>query len=133
MDDLEPYRQHLVLAEQKAQEDFDKTVITLSGGALGLSFAFLDKVVGTKAPASTALLFYAWWSWGISLGVVLLGYLFSIRAIRRAIKQTDSGSIYIRRPGGLASLLTEASNLLGAILFFVGLLLIGIFIRRNLA
>jgi hypothetical protein len=132
MDELDDYRKHLVLAEQKAQEDFDKTVMSLSGGALGISFAFIDKIVGTNPMISPSLLFYAWWSWGASVAIVLLSYLFSIRAIRRAIKQTDTGAIYIRRPGGKAALLTEISNLLGASLFFLGLFLIGLFIKRNL-
>ncbi|WP_134984071.1 hypothetical protein [Xanthomonas axonopodis] len=46
-DEVDPeYRQWLVVAEQKAQEDYDKTVLTLSGGALGISFAFVKDIVG---------------------------------------------------------------------------------------
>ena len=43
---LQEYRAHLVSAAQKAQEDFDKTLLALSGGALGVSFAFVKDIVG---------------------------------------------------------------------------------------
>ncbi|WP_417913843.1 hypothetical protein [Candidatus Electronema sp. JM] len=35
-DQLAEYRKWIVAAEQKSQEDFDKTVLSLSGGALGV-------------------------------------------------------------------------------------------------
>ena len=38
-DRLQEYRATLLVAEQKAPGQFDKTVLTLSGGALGVSFA----------------------------------------------------------------------------------------------
>jgi hypothetical protein len=36
-DSLAQYRQRLVLAGQKAQEDYDKSVLSLSGGAFAVS------------------------------------------------------------------------------------------------
>jgi len=45
---LQEYRTHLVAAEQKAQEDYDKTVISLSGGALGISFAFIVDCISKR-------------------------------------------------------------------------------------
>lgn len=35
---LQDYRKLLLTAEQQAQANFDKTVLSLSGGALGVSF-----------------------------------------------------------------------------------------------
>ena len=39
------YRQQLITLEQKSAESFDKTVIALSGGALGLSLTFVKEIV----------------------------------------------------------------------------------------
>lgn len=63
---LAQYRDHLVLARQKAVEDADKTVLSLSGGALGVSFAFLNDVVGPN-PEALPHLIRAWMSWGGSI------------------------------------------------------------------
>ncbi len=71
------YRNHLVLAGQKAQEDYDKAVMTLSGGALGISFAFLKDIVGPGDLLNETLLFFAWISWGLSVTAVLFSYYFS--------------------------------------------------------
>jgi hypothetical protein len=40
-DHTSDYRSLLVQTWQKAQDDFDKAVLSLSGGALGVSFIFL--------------------------------------------------------------------------------------------
>jgi len=130
--ELEEYRKHLVVAEQKAQEDFDKTIITLSGGALGISFAFIGNVIRDKPIIDTPLLFYAWWSWAGSLVAVLISYYLSVIALRMALRQAYSGAIYMREPGGFAARLVDITNVVGAALFFVGLFLLAAFIRRNL-
>lgn len=130
--ELAEYRKHLLLGEQKAQEDFDKTVLTLSGGALGVSFAFIGNVVRDKPLIDAALLFYAWWSWTLSVGFVLISYFLSIRALRIALRQAYAGSIYVQRPGKGFAIATDVCNVLGGILFFVGVVLISAFVQRNL-
>jgi hypothetical protein len=131
-DEFEAYRHHLLLAEQRAQEDYDKTVVSLSGGALGVSFAFLDNIVKGRPLTNPNLLFVAWACWSISLLVVLASFFFSIRALRKAQKQARTGAIFLRTPGGWAAKLTEIANVTGAVLFVVGLLFIGVFVWRNL-
>lgn len=131
-DELEDYRKHLAAAEQKAQEDFDKTLIALAGGGLGVSFTFVDKFLNGHVPSAVPFLYYSWIVWSASLLVVFTSYFCSIRALRRALRQSYSGSVYVQRPGGMWSVATEILNIVGAILFAVGLVLILVFIRRNL-
>jgi hypothetical protein len=131
-EELEEYRKHLLEAGQKAQEDFDKTVIALSSGALGVSFAFIGNVIRHKPIIAPHFLFYAWWSWAASLGVVLVSYYLSVRALREALRQAYDGSIYFKRPGGFISRLISVANAVGGLLFFLGLYLLAEFIRRNL-
>lgn len=92
---LAQYRQHLVLAEQKAQETYDKTLLSLSGGAFGITFAFVDKFLGGQPVSSTKCLVYSWFCLGLSAAVVLASHLFSQRALRSAIHQVDAGEIYV--------------------------------------
>ncbi len=131
--ELADYRKHLVAAEQKPQEDFDKTVLSLSGGALGISFVFLKDVIGPKPIDDPHFLFFAWVSWGFSTMCVLASYFMSHLALRRAIKQVDDGSIWKRKAGGPFRILTAVLNASGAVLFLVGVCSITLFASANLS
>jgi hypothetical protein len=131
-EELKKYRDHLVLAEQKAQEDFDKTVLSLSGGALGISFAFVTDVAGDPPFKWPLLLLGAWACWGSSVFSVLVSYFASHLALRRAIRQVDTGEIYNERVGGIYDLATAVLNGLGAVLFVAGVILITCFAYANL-
>lgn len=128
---MDEYRQHLVLAEQKAQEDYDKTLIYLSGGALGISFAFIDKLTAGPPFAWQWLLFLAWTSWVVSLVIMLASFLLSREALRCAIEEVDQNKVG-SRPGGIFTKWTEVFNRLGGICFLIGLVTIGIFVWINL-
>lgn len=129
--DLQEYRRWLVAAEQKSQEDFDKTVLSLSGGALGISFVFLKDVVGERALVHPFCLLAAWVCWGISVISVLLSFHLSHLALRAAIQQVDDGTIYSQPPGGKYARMTAALNALGGAFFFAGVLLMTIFVAHN--
>lgn len=128
---LAEYRNWLVAAEQKAQEDFDKTVLTLSGGALGISFVFLKDVIGPNEVQHSGFLLSAWIVWAFSTFSVLASYYLSHLALRRAISQVDKGAIYNQTPGGVFACLTAALNAVGAILFLLGVCFITIFAGIN--
>jgi hypothetical protein len=130
--DLSEYRQHLVEAEQKAQEDYDKTVLALSGGALGVSFAFVEKFIGKGPAIRPGLLVFAWISWGISVALVLISFYLSHLALGKAIKQIDQGEIHDTRPGGVASLVLPGCNCGSGGFFLVGVALIIVFVWLNM-
>jgi hypothetical protein len=127
---LSSYRQHLVLAEQKAQDDYDKTVLSLSGGALGVSFAFVDKFI-KGAIVRPDLLVAGWTSWAISLALVLVSFYVSRIALHKAIDQTDRAEIRSARPGGFASLVLHGCNSGSGISFLAGLVLVLRFVWLN--
>ncbi len=80
------YRQQLITLEQKSVESFDKTVIALSGGALGLSLTFVKEIVDLANALQTQWLLTAWICWTTSLLCVLLSFWLSAKAMRKAIK-----------------------------------------------
>ena len=84
---LQEYRSHIITAKQQAQEDFDKTVLTLSGGALGISFVFVKDIVGNNPLINSWALFAAWIAWGFSVTCILVSYYASQQALRKTIKQ----------------------------------------------
>jgi hypothetical protein len=129
---LVEYRKFLVAAEQKAQEDFDKTVLSLSGGALGISFVFLKDVIGAQPIKLPDLLLGAWVCWGLSTLFVLASFFLSHLALRHAIRQVDESTINSKTPGGMYAYATATFNIMGAVLFFVGVCSITLFAGANI-
>lgn len=134
VDEVDPeYRQWLVAAEQKAQEDFDKTVLTLSGGALGVSFAFVNDIIGDKPIEHSGWLVIAWIAWALSTSAMLGSFFVSRLALRRAIVQCDEGTIFCSAPGGFFTLVTRWLNIGGALLFLVGVCFMAAFVKTNIS
>jgi hypothetical protein len=125
------YRTHLIEARQKAQEDYDKTVLSLSGGALGISFAFVKDFIGPEPIVSPLLLMLAWGLWGLSSLFTLTSFYVSQLSLDRAIQQIDKGQ-YPYRPGGIAVHITNVLNALSGIMLFFGICSIAVFVFFNL-
>ena len=75
--ELEKYREWLVQADHQASVSFDKAVMTLSGGALGISISFIHDVVPTPLPATKIFLVVSWVSFSVSLASILISFLTS--------------------------------------------------------
>lgn len=129
-DQVLEYRRHLILSEQKAQEDYDKAIISLSGGALGISFAFISEIV--PDPIETFHLLLSWICWGGSITSVIISYFTSQKALKRAIHQVDSDTINQELPGGLYTRLTSTLNYFSGILFIIGIAFLIYFVNVNI-
>jgi hypothetical protein len=79
-DALAEHRRHLVAALHTASQDFDKAVMTLAAGALGVSIAFVNSVA--PEPRATFWLGLAWALFGASLVFILVSFITSQQAIR---------------------------------------------------
>lgn len=130
--DEKEYRRDAVNAQRKSQEHFDKLVVTLSAGALGVSFAFITDIIGSDSATSIELLMWAWGLWSASLVVILCSHYLSVEAFRVVIRQVDAGTIYDEPPGRGLTKWTEIANLFAGFLFIVGLLFMILFARINL-
>jgi hypothetical protein len=130
---ISEYRKFLIAAEQKSQEDFDKTILSLSGGALGISFVFLKDIIGSNPVLHPSLLIAAWIAWALSNISVLFSFHLSHLALRHAISQVDNGTIYDEPVGGKLSKATAVLNQCGAILFFIGVCSITAFAGYNIS
>jgi hypothetical protein len=128
---LQEHRKHLVDARQKAFEDFDKTIIALGGGALGISVTFVKDLLGPGEISLRGLLLWAWLCWVLCLLTVLSSYFVSQRALDTAIAQLDSKDVD-NSAGGFYSTVTHILNISGALEFLVGLILFIVFVYANL-
>ena len=123
------YRDLLQELSVKSQEQYDKTVITLSTGALGLSFAFIKDVVDIKVASNINFLTGAWICFTLSVLSVLLSFTASKYALDQAIIAEDNNEeIQINR----ADVITTILNWLSSIFFIIGLVFIIVFVKLNL-
>jgi len=132
IDSTAEFRKQLLEWEQKIGESYDKTLITLSGGALGLTIAFIKDIVGKDSIECTKLLISSWVSWTISLTSLLLALYFAQFAYRKTIEQLDDGTIYSETPGGYFTCAVYFFNALGGIGFIIGVITIVMFAYINL-
>ena len=117
---VDEYRKTLVEIEQNIGAGFDKTLITLSGGALGLTITFIKDIVKKPEPQSLELALYSWSAWAISLSSLLLAFYLGTLAYRTAIRNWDSGKLDPKNPGGKFSTITRFLNFVGVVAFIFG-------------
>lgn len=128
---LQEYRKLLQNLEIKSLESYDKAVMSLSGGGLGISFAFINDYLGEASVNCKLLLVSSWVCWSISILIVIFSYLFSHYAIRKAIESVDNGEI-TDSLGGKFDIITRVSNVLSGLLFFIGTILMVMFVSINI-
>ena len=113
------YRHVLQEAEAASQSDYDKAVMTLSGGALGVTFAFFKDFADKFPVAHPNFIIWAWVCWVFSLTTILISFYTSARALRRTIEELDSNKLRSQQ-GGLWNRATQALNFLGGAAFVIG-------------
>lgn len=122
-------RKMLVEAEGEASQSFDKTLVTLSAGAFGLSLAFIVQI----APKPVAL----WWlysAWGAlisSLLSVLLSFLMSQYGFRRARDILDTLYETRNQESNRWNTITSTLNVLSIVAFVVGVVSLAYFAIKN--
>lgn len=121
----------LIEAEQKSQEHYDKTLVSLAGGALGASLLFIENVIGDKAPISICYLISAWSSFTLSLALVISSYFISTLALRKAIHQCDADD-FSGGVGGWFATATAWLNGLSGMFFLIGVVLLIFFCSKNI-
>ena len=114
------FRSHLLGLHQQAEASYDRTLLTLSGGALGLSLTFIKHIVGEPPVRTPLALVIAWVAWALSLAVVLASHYMSARALHYALKQLPSSGTPTSRLGGRLDMITQGLNIAGGALFLTG-------------
>lgn len=108
--------QFLLEADERATDSFDKATLTLSGGGLGISLAFL-KDIAAKPPVQPWVLFVAWGLWTVSVIVVLISFHTSHQITQLLLAEKDASS-WVTATWRLNAI-SLATFILGAILMAV--------------
>jgi len=122
------YRDLLQELSIKSQDQYDKTLLTLSTGALGLSFAFIKDIVNISSATNINFLTGSWICLTLSILCILISFLSAKYALDKAIEAEDSGAFYESKLDRLTSIL----NLMSAVFFIIGLIFLTVFIKLNL-
>jgi hypothetical protein len=131
-DDLIAYKKSLLDSEKKMQESYDKSVITLSGGAIGISFTLFVQII-TKSDILYAGWFVsAWLCWMTSIGCVMASFFTSVHAHRSAYSAVENHTIYLEHKKCIWTRSTTYLNYSGGALFLLGLMLVSVFIYGNM-
>ena len=127
---LQAYRAKLLNSSTTMQAEYDKTVIALSGGALGLSIGMLKDIFGRTNVTATGFLVAAWIFWAISLSSTLYSYYSSAEAFRQALKKLDERTIYLDQRSRWDSA-TAILNAASGFLFLAGIVSLIAFLNRT--
>ena len=103
----EDYRGRLVAELPVLHQAYDKMIITLAGGALGLSITFFGNLLQAKGLSHSWLLLASWILFILSLASALARVLSGINARYKAIDQFDKETIQDEKAGGHWSSATE--------------------------
>jgi len=118
-------RKRLTDLHEKATDSFDRAVMTLSGGALGISLAFIHDVA--PHPHHKWVLGVGWIMFAASLLLILLSFLTSERAIVGMVARLDRAEAEIPRGKW-----TDYLNWASASAFILGVVFLVLFAWLNL-
>lgn len=129
---LQEYRKSLIEIVPKLNENYNKLIVTLSGGALGLSIVFLKDIIAQDLVQQCNLIIVSWVLLIFSLTSVLGSLLFGIKAHKKAIAQVDRNLIYSETPGGIYTKITDGLHYSGTLFLVIGLILLFLFAGQNM-
>jgi len=82
------YRDLLQELSIKSQDQYDKTLLTISTGALGLSFAFIKDIVNISSATNINFLTGSWICLTLSILCILISFLSAKYALKIAVQFT---------------------------------------------
>jgi len=129
--EYEAIRGHFLSALQSTYEQYDRAVLTLSTGLLGVSVAFIKPDSGAPGIQFRCLLLLSWVFLLLAIFSTLVSFLLSQQALRRALD--DAHQFYIqKRTEALQenpwSQATQIVNVLSGCFFLLGAILTVLFV-----
>jgi hypothetical protein len=136
------YRNELIKSENDIQSDYDKAVMTLSGGALGITIPFLKDLIIQNTTHHEFYILLAWFFWVISIISIFSSLYTSQLSFSNATKIIDSSlhNNYINNNELIVSIIykeindssfckiTKYLNFISGISFIIGVIFIGYYL-----
>jgi hypothetical protein len=122
------YRREVRDLVVRSEAEYDRTLLTLAGGALTLSVAFARDIAGPDPRAWWSLM-VAWALWAASLACLLWSHFSSARAMRSVLDHVDGRGG--APDGGKFARVTPILNFTAGIAFVAGLAFFATFVIQN--
>lgn len=114
-------------------EQFDKNVLFIASGALGISFGFIEKVVPNLAIAQNKnFLIDSWYCFAGVIFISLVAHFISTFAIRWSIENDNIEEEKYMRISGRWNWCIRALNIFMILGLFFGIILLIIFVKQNI-
>lgn len=131
------YRDGLCDNRDSSQDSYDKAIMTVAAGALGLALGFVKPNPASAAPiVGKWLIWTACGAFTFSLLSVIYSYRLSFQSFTKQIVFVDDPlnreRVYQERPGGWYARLTEFLNWASFWTLLVGIVTLATFVIRNL-
>lgn len=128
-DEKDPFLDQLNKAYIESSSQFDKQVLFIASGALGISLAFIKDIVKLDVASNKGLLLLAWIFFGAVILICILSHYTSLKAINYRIENLYQKKDKISKR---FDLWTQAFNILMMLFLASGLILLFIFIGINI-
>jgi uncharacterized membrane protein YhaH (DUF805 family) len=127
-------RKSLVSALLDQSSSYDKWILTLASGALALSLTFIEKIAPHPQTQTIYYLVGAWSSFGLSMLMTLLSFLFSQKACLKNIEIIEKRLNNNNSPtSNNFTILTNILNWLSMAFFLVGVAFLIVFAVYNVS
>jgi hypothetical protein len=126
-DALDRERERLIASRNEQSGQFDRALMTLSAGSLGLSLAFVKDIA--PHPGATWAIKSSWVCLAVSLGVVVASFVASTEVHDRYLNSLDDAQLKL--PRWVGSIVTWM-NRGAAVAFVVGASLLVYFASQNI-
>lgn len=114
-------------------EQFDKNVLFISSGALGISFGFIEKIVPNLVDANCkSYLIDSWYCFAGVIFLSLVAHFISILANRWAIINDNMEDGIYNKIFWRWNFIIRLFNVVMIIGLFIGIILLIIFVNRNI-
>lgn len=130
--ELDNYKSELKRILEKSQESFEKQLSFISAGALGVTMAFLDKIVGNvKDSSCKGLLILSWLFLGATFIVNLFSHIIATKSYYKLIKELEQNQ-YSQEKASKRIQRINVLNIGSVICLLIGIVLVIIFISLNI-
>ena len=104
--------------EQEAQQTYDKVILMLSGGALGLSVVAVKDYLLLRGGAGVMLIVLAMLCWALSVSCILVSFLSTRRTFSGGVRREDSKRRTAHSQGGVDRVVSGFRIGAGALFFW---------------
>lgn len=128
-EDKNTYLEQLNKAYIESSSQFDKQVLFIASGALGISLAFIKDIVKLDVATNKPLLLLSWISFGAVILICILSHYTSLKAINFKIENIHQKTDITSKR---FDFFTKLFNILMILLLAAGLVLLNVFIGINI-